>query len=123
MAGEGPDASFRRFLADGQLMIQRRRVSEEAVFPPRLMAPGDGATDLEWVSATGRATVHSFTVVARKPPLDGYNICLVDLEEGPRLMSRLVDIANDDIAIGLAVEAVIDRDGDAPVLLFRPAAA
>jgi uncharacterized OB-fold protein len=101
-------------------MIQRSVVTAKAIFPPRVMAPGSGETELEWVQASGRGVVQSFTVVPQRPPQADYNICLIDLEEGPRLMSRLVGVDHQEIAIGLAVEAVIEGEGDDAVLLFRP---
>lgn len=119
----GPDAAWRQQLANGKFMIQRSAATSLAVFPPRVMAPGDGAQDLDWVEASGRGTVHSFTVVAQKPPSPGYNICLIDLAEGPRVMARLVEVDQAAIAIGMSVESVVETDGDTPVLAFRPVAA
>jgi uncharacterized protein len=120
MMTEGPDETFRRFLSLGQFMIQRCVATGAAIFPPRVMAPRSGETDLEWVPAGGRGVVYSFTIVAQKPPRQDYNICLIDLEEGPRLMSRLVEIDNHEISIGMAVQALLVREGDEPVLVFRP---
>jgi uncharacterized OB-fold protein len=120
MLNEGPDAAFRRFLAEGRFMIQRSAAAKATVFPPRVMAPGSGETDLEWIPASGRGVVHSFTVVGQKPPAEDYNICLIDLEEGPRLMSRVVGLGAEALAIGLKVEALVDPQGEEPVLLFRP---
>jgi len=117
-----PEKEFRDHLAAGKFMIQRSRSTGGYVFYPRVAEPGTGATDLEWVEPSGRGTVHSFTVVSQKPPAEGYNIVLVDLDEGPRLMSRLTGIANDAIEIGMVVQAVIEQDGGQPVLLFRPVA-
>lgn len=120
MSTEGPDETFRRFLSQGRFMIQCSVATGAAIFPPRVVAPRSGETGLEWIPASGRAVVHSFTIVAQKPPREGYNICLVDLEEGPRLMSRLVEVNNSEIYIGMAVEALIIRDGEDPVLVFKP---
>lgn len=122
MSDTAPEATFRSYLAEGRFMVQRSASTGETVFPPRVMVPGNGLQDLEWVPATGLATIHSFTVVSQKPPREDYNICLVDLQEGPRVLSRVVGLANEELAIGLAVEAVVDGRGDDPVLLFRPRA-
>lgn len=122
MSATKPEQEFREFLASGRFMIQRSRSTGGYVFYPRVAEPGTGAADLEWVEPSGRGTVHSFTVVSQKPPTPDYNIVLVDLEEGPRLMSRLTGVGNDEITVGMAIEAVIERDGETPVLLFRPAA-
>lgn len=122
MSATKPEQEFREFLASGRFMIQRSRSTGGYVFYPRVAEPGTGATDLEWVEASGRGTVHSYTVVAQKAPTPDYNIVLVDLEEGPRLMSRLIGIDNAQIEMDMAVEAVIERDGETPVLLFKPVA-
>ena len=53
--------------------------------------------------ASGRGIVHSTTVARRRPEKGGdYNICLVTLEEGPRLMSRVIEIAPEEVKIGHA---------------------
>lgn len=122
MSATKPEQEFREFLASGRFMIQRSRSTGGYVFYPRVAEPGTGATDLEWVEASGRGTVHSYTVVAQKASTPDYNIVLVDLEEGPRLMSRLIGIDNAQIEMDMAVEAVIERDGETPVLLFKPVA-
>lgn len=65
MSATKPEQEFREFLASGRFMIQRSRSTGGYVFYPRVAEPGTGATDLEWVEASGRGTVHSYTVVAQ----------------------------------------------------------
>lgn len=113
-----PVEEWQAHLAEGRLMLQRSRSTGRFLFYPRIAAPGSGARDLEWVRASGRGTVHATTVVRRKPPEPSYNVVLVDLEEGVRLMSEVVDTAPDAVAIGMAVRARIDRDGPVPRLVF-----
>lgn len=116
-----PEVEWRTHLADGRFMIQRSRSSGDHVFYPRVMAPGTGSEDLEWVEASGRGTVHAVTIVRKKEPADSYNVALVDLAEGPRLMSRVDEIPPDDVTIGMAVQArIIDENGKA-LLVFVPA--
>jgi uncharacterized OB-fold protein len=115
-----PDEDFRRFLAEGRFMIQRSKGTGRHVFFPRVAEPGTGA-ELEWVEASGRGVVHAVTVVRKKPPEPSYNVVLIDLEEGPRLMSRVEGVASDAVAIGLAVQAAIVEEEGEPVLVFRPA--
>jgi len=116
-----PDAEFQRFLAEGRFMIQRSRNDGAYVFYPRVVAPGTGARDLEWVEASGRGTVYSTTVVRKKPPEPSYNVALIDLEEGPRMMSRVEGIAPEEVRIGMAVSARIVTQDDGPVVVFVPA--
>lgn len=119
--GPGPDAEFESFLAEGRFMIQRSASTGEHLFYPRTLAPGSGAADLEWVEASGRGTVHSTTVVRQRPEKGGdYNIALIDLEEGPRMMSRVTGVAPDEVTIGMAVKAVVGELGGQTVVLFEP---
>lgn len=117
-----PEAQYQQFLAEGRFMIQRSAGSGRHVFYPRVAEPETGATDLEWVAASGRGTVYSTSVVRQKPPTPNYNVALIDLVEGPRMMSRVVGIAAEEVRIGMAVAAKIIRDGEAAVLVFEPVA-
>ena len=116
-----PDADYRRHLAAGRFMLQRSRSSGAFVFYPRVAAPGSGATDLEWVEASGRGSVYSSTTVRCKPPAADYNVVLIDLAEGPRMMSRVVGIAAADVKIGMPVRARVVIENDAPLVVFDPA--
>ena len=116
-----PEADFQRHLSEGRLMLQRSRSSGRYVFYPRVAEPGSGAQDLEWVEASGRGVVYSTTVVRQKPPARDYNVALIELAEGIRLMSRVDGIAPEQVRIGLAVKAKIVAENDAPLLVFEPA--
>ena len=50
-----------------------------------------------------------------------YNVCMVELEEGVRMMSRVEGIAPGDVVIDMAVTAFVGEAEDAPIVLFRPA--
>jgi len=122
MAGEiRPEEQFFAFLAEGRFMIQRSRESGRCFFYPRVAEPLTGCTDLEWVEAQGRGTVYSTTVVRQKPPTPNYNLALIDLEEGPRVMSRVEGLAPEEVRIGMVVKAKIIRESDRPLLVFEPA--
>jgi len=116
-----PDEEHRRHLAEGRFMLQRSRSSGAFVHPPRVAEPGSGATDLEWIQASGYGTVYSTTIVRQKPPATDYNVALVDLAEGPRMMSRVVGIAPAEVRIGMPVHACIVIEDDAPLVVFEPA--
>jgi uncharacterized OB-fold protein len=108
-----PDEEFRRHLADGRFMIQRTKGSRRPVFYPRVAEPGTG-DDLEWFEPSGLGTIYSVTVVRKKPPEPSYNVVLVDLEEGPRMMSRVEGLGDTAPTIGAKVKARIatDDEGD-----------
>lgn len=119
----GPDAEFEAFLREGRFMLQRSAGTGEYVFYPRLAAPGSGARDLEWVEASGKGTVYSTTVVRRRPEKGGdYNVALIDLAEGPRMMSRVTGIAPEAVKIGMAVTARVGEIDGEPAVLFEPEA-
>ncbi|MHA3790695.1 Zn-ribbon domain-containing OB-fold protein [Rhizorhabdus wittichii] len=116
-----PEAEWRAHLAEGRFMIQRSRSTGGHVFYPRIVEPGTGADDLEWVEASGKGVVHAVTVVRKKDPADSYNVVLVDLAEGPRLMSRVDGIDVDAVRIGMDVRARIVEGEGKPLLVFVPA--
>ncbi|ATI80736.1 hypothetical protein A6768_12525 [Sphingobium yanoikuyae] len=116
-----PHAEYREHLEAGRFMIQRSRSTGGHVFYPRVLEPRTGAMDLEWVEASGRGTVHASTVARMKPPTPSYNVALIDLEEGPRMMSRVEGIAPEDVRAGMAVQAHIVTEDDQPLVVFRPA--
>ena len=116
-----PEVDFQRYLEEGRFMLQRSRSSGRYVFHPRVAEPATGADDLEWVEASGRGVVYSTTVVRQKPPTPSYNVALIDLAEGVRLMSRVEGVAPEDVRIGMPVQAKIVRDNERPLLVFVPA--
>lgn len=117
------DREFREFLSQGRFMLQRSRSSGRHVFPPRVAEPGTGARDLEWVAASGRGTLHAITLLPRKAPEPAHCIVLVDLAEGPRVLSTLRDEAPETAAIGEALQADIEQRSEGPLLVFRRASA
>ncbi len=115
-----PEQEYFAHLAQGRFMLQRSRSSGSFFFYPRVAAPGTGARDLEWVAASGRGTVYAVTIMRPKPPQAAYNVVLVDLEEGPRMMSRVEGVAPDAVHIGMAVRARISTQDDKPLVVFDP---
>lgn len=119
-----------RFFWDGlhqrELRIQRCPACHQLQHPPAPMCTGCHGFDLDFVIASGSGTVHSF-VVAEHPPIPPFSypnvIVLVDLEEGTRLVSRLVGVEPDAVRIGMPVAVDYERIDDALTLhCFRPVA-
>ena len=119
ITAKGPDEQFAAYLAEGRFMLQRSRESAEFVFYPRAVAPRTGE-ELEWVEASGLGTIYSTTVVRKRPPEPSYNIALIDLAEGPRMMSRVEGIDPAHVTIGMAVRARIITAEDGPLVVFVP---
>ncbi|MFN4088903.1 MAG: Zn-ribbon domain-containing OB-fold protein [Alphaproteobacteria bacterium] len=102
-------------------MIQRVKETGHHVFYPRTLDPETGSPNLEWVEASGLGTVYSTSVVRQRPPAKDYNVALVDLDEGPRMMSRVDGPAPEAVAIGMRVKARIVREDAGPLIVFEPA--
>jgi uncharacterized OB-fold protein len=120
MSETHPDKEFAAYLDAGRFMIQRSRSSGRHVFYPRIAEPGTGARDLEWVEASGRGTVYSTTTIRKRPPEPSYNVALIDLEEGPRMMSRVEDVPAELVKIGMHVEAKIIVEDGKNLIVFVP---
>ncbi|MCZ4315195.1 OB-fold domain-containing protein [Comamonadaceae bacterium G21597-S1] len=118
-----PEQQYQAYLAQGSFMLLRAKASGRFIFYPRVAEPLTGDTDLEWVPASGLGRVYSVTVVRKRPPEQDYNVALIDLQEGPRMMSRVEGIAPADVRIGMAVRARIVQQDDQPLLVFEPATA
>ena len=116
-----PDVEHQAFLDAGEFRVLRARDTGEMFYYPRVAAPRTGSRDLEWVAPSGRGTVYAVTIISQRPPTPYYNVVLVDLEEGPRVMSRVEGIPNDEIVIGMAVQARVDQVDGHGILVFVPA--
>lgn len=118
----GPELVFASYLADGRLMLQRNSVTGKYIFYPRVITPEDDCEDLEWHEVSGYGTVYSTTVVRQRPEKGGdYNVSLIDLSEGPRMMSHVVGVRPTDVFIGMDVQADITTINGVHAVVFRPA--
>lgn len=102
-------------------MLLRGKESRACFFPPRVAEPRTGSTELEWVEASGKGVVYSATIISQKPPEPSYNVVLVDLEEGPRMMSRVDGAPSADVTIGMAVRAKVIEENGRHIVVFEPA--
>ncbi len=118
MSEPGPTQQWREALAQGRFLLQRVRASGAVIFPPRIAEPGVGDDDWEWLEAGGLGVVYSATLVHRKPPETPYNVVLVDLDEGPRMMSRVDGVEAGAVRIGMRVQARIIEENGAPLIVF-----
>ena len=101
-------------------MVQRSRSSGAMVFYPRVAEPVTGARDLEWVPCSGLGTVYSTTVVRRRREKGGdFNVALIDLDDGFRMLSRVEAPAPCDVAIGQRVQARIGEIKGEPAIVFE----
>jgi uncharacterized protein len=124
MAGnqDSPLKTYVDHLKRGELAYQFSPDAGKAVFYPRVLCPFTGSKRLEWRVSKGLGTVHATTVVH---PAEGkpFNVALVDCDEGFRLMSRVEDIAPEQVKIGQRVRLRVHKPGgeEAPYPVFVPA--
>jgi uncharacterized protein len=119
---QSPLARYREHLEKGELAYQFDRATGAAVFHPRVIAPKSGSPDLEWRVSAGLGTVHATTV---NHPRDGapYNVALIDLDEGFRMMSRVEEMEPSSVKIGMRVKLRIKAGGEGaaePLPVFVP---
>ena len=113
--------------AAGELRLQRCAKDGEWFFPPAARCPRDWSTEWTWEKTSGRGTVFSFVVFQRSyhPAFRDalpYAVAFVELEEGPRMPTRLVDVDVKDVRVGMPVEVVFTEVAEGTRLpLFRPA--
>ena len=99
----------------GLLRLQYCPECRRYQFYPRILCSSCARSDLQWVDVSGKGTIASFTIVARavsKAYQSPYVIALVDLDEGPRMMSSIVDIADKTIKIGSRVSVAFEQWSD-----------
>jgi uncharacterized OB-fold protein len=103
-----PLAVYQQHLDNGELAYQWSPEANRAVFYPRVICPHTGSDRLEWRVSAGLGTVYATTVTH---PRDGapYNVALIDVDEGFRLMSRVEDIAPEAVKIGMRVKFRVHR--------------
>ncbi|MBT2364674.1 Zn-ribbon domain-containing OB-fold protein [Streptomyces sp. ISL-10] len=113
--------------AGGGLLIRRCHDCGRAHHYPREFCPYCWSEDVGWQRAGGRATLYTWSVVHRNdlPPFGDrvpYTAALVELAEGPRMMTEVVDCAAADLAVGMRL-VVAFRTGEdgVTVPVFRPA--
>ena len=113
-------------LARHELYFQRCRDCGTKRFYPRALCPACLSSATEWVRATGRGTVYSFTVTYQNQAPGfreelPYVLAIVELDEGVRMMTNVVGCAPDAVRIGMAVEVVFeDVTAEITLAKFRP---
>ncbi len=125
-----PDADSQAYwdaLKEGRLLLQRCRACGHKQVYQQAICRHCGAEELVHEQASGRGTVHSFSVVHRAPgPAfkqdTPYAVLLVELEEGPRMISSLIGADPMSVVFDMPVELVGDPiDGGTVLPRFRPA--
>ena len=110
--------------AEHRLLVQRCGGCGRVRLPPGPLCPACRSFDQQWQEASGQGTVYTYTVVHRAyvPGLAvPYVVAVVELAEGPKLTSNVVDVDPGAVRIGMAVEVVWEDVGPGyAVPRFRP---
>ena len=110
----------------GKLLLQQCRKCYHYQFYPRLYCMQCSSETLQWVEANGRGVIYSFTIIYQNKSPEfvhetPYNVAIVQLEEGPRLLSNIVDVGATELQVDLPVTVVFDQVTDTITLpRFRP---
>lgn len=111
----------------GELLFQECPACGHRQLYPRALCTVCAATP-EWRTSSGRGTVYSCTVIRQNwaqpfREMLPYVVAMVELEEGPRLMSNVTDCSPEDVSVGMPVEAWFLAVEDGLALpMFRPVA-
>ncbi len=110
----------------GELRLQKCAACGHVYFPPRPFCPRCASTEVGVLRASGRATLYSYVIHHRPVPgfAPPYSIAVVQLEEGPRMMTNIVEIEQtpERLQLDMPLEVVFQRMNDEISLpLFRPA--
>ncbi|NMB01712.1 MAG: Zn-ribbon domain-containing OB-fold protein [Firmicutes bacterium] len=109
----------------GKFLIQHCQDCNSNIFYPRKFCPECWSGNLDWIETSGKGTIFTFsTAMSMVEPrfMDElpYTLAYIDLDEGIRIMSRIVDCDPADIQIGMEVEVTFAKRDDFMLPYFRP---
>lgn len=110
---------------EGKLMLQRCTPCDKAYYPPRPFCPTCGSRDVTAFEASGKGRLYSYVI--SHMPAPGYEppftVAVVALDEGPRMLTNLTDVAPDpaELDLDMPLEVTFEQRGDLAVPQFRPA--
>ena len=119
-------AEFWKATTEGRFLLQRCNACNIVLWFPRRNCPKCWTEDVSTFDAQQTGTVYSFTVVRKGKgafqDVGPFVIAYVELADGPRIMTNIVDCDIDALHIGMPVEMVFHDTGEGSALYrFRPA--
>lgn len=120
-------AAFWAATLDGTLLLQRCSDCGTVLYYPRYLCAKCHSTNLVNFAASGRGTIYSYTLTTRGileyADAGAYVLAMVELNEGPKMLTNIIDCNPAELAIGQAVEVVFcDTGGGGALPRFRPLA-
>jgi uncharacterized OB-fold protein len=111
--------------ADGRLLLRRCSACGKAMWYPRPICPSCHSVETVWEEASGLGRIYSFTIIRRPSgayaEAGPYVFAYVELEEGPRMLTNIVDCDPMTLSVDQEVEVVFHKTGEAMALpRFRP---
>jgi len=107
--------------AEGKFLIKRCTACGEAHWYPRAVCPFCHSDQTVWEESQGQGVVYSFSIL-RKSPTGPYALAYVTLDEGPNMLTNILDVAPEDVKIGMRVKVKLQpTEGGPPVPVFTPA--
>lgn len=118
----GSERQYFDQITSGRFVIQQCEDCKKFFFPPREFCTHCDSQQTHWVEPSGLGTVYSHTTVSRKREHGGdYNIVLIDLDEGPRLMSTVIGTGSRQVHIGMRVQAFVEVSETQARVVFEEA--
>lgn len=121
---EATTATYWQAAAEQRLLLPRCRACARVHHHPRGLCPYCWSSDLDWVEAAGTGEVVTFSVV-HQPPSPAFSVpyvlAVVELREGPRMMTNIIDVDPAHVTVGMAVEVTFEQRSTTTLPQFRPA--
>jgi uncharacterized OB-fold protein len=114
-------------LKDGKFLLRRCDSCQTVIWYPRKFCPNCGSIESTWFESSGKGSIYTYTIVHRSMLPDWaasgpYVIAYVELEEGPRIMTNIVNIDPESVTVGAPVQVVYTTTDDGSALYrFEPA--
>jgi uncharacterized OB-fold protein len=116
-AGNPENQPFWNAAAEGKFIVRKCNACGRVHWYPRAICPFCFSDKTEWLTATGKGKIYSFSVMRRAP--EPYAIAYVTLEEGTTMLTNIVDCDFDALIIGQPVKLVFKQsEGAFPVPMF-----
>jgi len=121
VAGQPESLPFWLAAERGEFLGKRCMDCAKFHWYPRCLCPFCGSGRTEWTPLSGKGRLYAFSTLRRAQP--PYTVAYVELAEGPRMLTRMVDVDPALLRIAMPVQAAFERTGDGrKIPVFRVAA-